>query len=390
MSSVSVATRGAGCDNLHSMPRWILSAHAPLGALLLGTATPGCSVDVSDYRFDRPHGTGGSGGEGAQTGGGASGATGGIGNGGATSQGGGGSGTGAAAATAEAVALGVANPTRIALDASHLYWATNSGGPNCAPKIWRIAKTLDQAQEAVGSLKAITWDIAVTATDVVFATHGGDGVLGCDKTGACDECGNPPPTLLSFEMFGYVDRMLVDSSDIYFTASNSLYRCPLPACTMSPMAAVTTPSDVLTQDADRLYWADSTGILRCEKSSYCNAASYVLEEPIDWFALGGLAAFSGYVYWLDDVGLWRCPSGGCSSATLLTSVGFGLGLAVDASGVYFGTQDAILRCPHDSCPQPEELVTDIVPPWAGEAMVLDDEHVYWSNQNNQSIWRFPK
>jgi hypothetical protein len=154
-----------------------------------------------------------------------------------------------------------------------------------------------------------------------------------------------------------------------------------------------TPGDrfsAIAADAeDNVYWTNGRTVWSCGSSSGCGttvADGQTLEGTgfITYLVTGG-----GYLYWTGNMtDVRQCPIGGCgNSPNVIASDPDGpIGVAVDASNVYWTTSGAVKSCPIASCHEPFVVLTDSS---AAGPIVLDDQNVYWLDSGG-SIDTCPK
>jgi hypothetical protein len=294
--------------------------------------------------------------------------------------------------------------------------------------------------------------LSVDATTIYFST--GNKLLSCPKGG----CVLAPTQLDDMGANGYpVDTVLVTNGSLFFhsaptqtTERDSIYMCPLTGCP-------TPPPIIVHGGLSGLYWGGvfnggdvyysidgrQTSRLTCQPNDgMCGTGMVVIPEIPN---PNLLAASSSEIYFVDTLGLQKCPYAGCpgtsstaTGATVLTSsvptgmtyfagtgliyMGFGdlnhfasgvirtcttascdtqtpkifisgrdpiTGLTVDANGVYWIETGALYTCPITGCVGgPKSLATGITASFA--LVVTDGAFVYWIDDTAGTVKRVAK
>jgi len=295
----------------------------------------------------------------------------------------------------------------------------------------------------------IASSISVDQTQLYFSN--GNKLLACPKSG----CTLQPTQLDDMGVDGYpVGDVLVTNGSLFFesaptqnTERDSVFMCPLVGC---PSPAPT----IVHSGLEGLWWFGNTGNdvyysidgkqasrLSCQPNAgTCSTGSVVVPE-IPTF----LTANSSEIYFVDTLGLQKCPYAGCpgttataTGATVLSSMvptgivyfaGTGLiymsfgdsnhfgsgairtcttascdtqtpkvfvsgrdvltGLTVDANGVYWVETSVIYTCPITGCVGgPKMMATGISAPTVQP--VTDDAFVYWIDDPAGTVKRVAK
>lgn len=283
-------------------------------------------------------------------------------------------------------------------------------------------------------------------------------VLACPKTG----CVLAPTQLDDMGVNGYSTwSVVVTNGTLFFmsaptqagTEHDDLFICPLTGCPAPPtiLGAARFGVSYLTNAGNDVYWSDQdakkTYRRTCQPNAgMCADAVTVIPEGV---ALSALDARADEFYFVDTLGLQKCPFAGCpgttataTGATLLTSLvptgvvyygglvylQFGdamhtlngairtctpvdcdghmpknflanrdvvRGLTVDADGVYWMEQTTLYACPRTGCVGgPKTLATNVTrmtnSALSTRLIVTDAQFVYWINDDAGVVKRVAK
>ncbi|HXI57557.1 MAG TPA: hypothetical protein VNO55_15930 [Polyangia bacterium] len=299
--------------------------------------------------------------------------------------------------------------------------------------------------------------IAVDASRLYFTNS--TKVLACPKTG----CVLQPTQLDDMGSGGYSTwSVVVTNGSLFFmsaptqagTEHDDLFMCPLAGCpSPAPILAMARFGvSYLTNAGNDVYWSDTDGTKLtyrrvCQPNAgACDTPVTIVPEGVN---LGLLGARSDEFYFVDALGLQKCPYAGCpgttaaaTGATVLTSlvptavVVFGnliymqfgddmhtlngairtctpgdcdahvprnfianreaiRGLTVDANGVYWMEQTTLYSCPLTGClGGAKTLATGVTRTFnsalSTRPIVTDDAFVYWINDDAGVVKRIAK
>ncbi len=228
-------------------------------------------------------------------------------------------------------------PRGIAVDKTTVYWPTASnGGGVFSCTIGGCA----QAPSAFVSGQSVT-DLAV---DVTRAYWVGGGWSGSAHVGECtvgDCASSLTSSILTNEYFPR--RMAIDGTHVYWASVYNTYgsitRCPIAGCNGQPdvlfLATFATlpakPDGVgLAVDSTNVYWTASNGLMKCPKDN-CS-------QPTLVGLVGGDIATDGINVYGTSPTIEKCSVTGCASPTALVSQADAHGpnrIAVDETSVYW-------------------------------------------------------
>ncbi len=284
-------------------------------------------------------------------------------------------------------------------------------------------------------------------------------MLACPKTG----CVLQPTQLDDMGINGYSTwSVVVTNGTLFFmsaptqagTEHDDLFICPLTGCPAPPtiLAAARFGVSYLTNAGNDVYWSDQDAKRTYRRACQPNAgpcdigAPTIIPEGID---LRLLAARADEFYFVDALGLQKCPYAGCPG-TVATATGatplspliptgvlyfggliymqFGdamhtlngairtctpgdcdahvaknfianrdvvRGLTVDKDGVYWMESTTLFSCPRSGCVGgPKTLATGVARTFntalSAQLIVTDDAFVYWINDDAGVVKRIAK
>jgi hypothetical protein len=229
-----------------------------------------------------------------------------------------------------------------------------------------------------------------------------------------------------------------DSSFVYWGTSTQIVRCALTGCSGAPQpvgAQTYAVVNGIALNADFVYWTEAggavwvsdktltptvtriasgqyypTGIAVADAFYWTNAGSgKAADGAMMRLADGGtpkvvapaqrnpqlITAYAGRLYWTEmgtgpnytDGAVMTCVGDPCTASVLAGNQAEPLGIAADATGVYWAAQGdhAIFRCDPSAC-KPTR-VADAQAPYA---VALDDRSVYWTDLVPGSVVRLAK
>jgi hypothetical protein len=264
--------------------------------------------------------------------------------------------------------LATANaPWQVAVDATHVYWATQKQGPVFSvPIAGGAVTTLDGDS---------SFTLALGGTNVY--SLGPYGVYACAKTG----CSGTPTEIVS----NFVEGMglAVDATSIYF-AGPGLMKAPLGGGSASVLAA-SSAYEIALDDAN-VYWTDDTGfVLAVPKAggSYTQLATG--QGP------AGIAVDGTNVYYTTSDGtVWKVAKDGSSPAVALANDAGNepWGIAVDATDVYYVTNE---KGTVEKVPIAGGCATILASGQAEpQGIAVDGSNVYWTNAGDGTVMKLAK
>ncbi|MFS8071218.1 MAG: hypothetical protein ACMG6S_33025 [Byssovorax sp.] len=263
--------------------------------------------------------------------------------------------------------------TRIALDATRVYWTSAAGTVSALPLAGGAIATLASGQDD-------PFDLAVDAHGVYFTNAGANTVSALPLDGG-------PPSLLSDA--GNPLGIVVRSDVVYFTDSydkvssdDHVRRVPLPGGPPSVVAA-TPGAWMLAVDDARAYWTDPKGGAVWSAPLGGGAPTLLASGLVDAKEIE-VDADAAYVAALEAT--YRIPLAGGPPQALVW--GAGRGLAIDATHVYVGAADGrVLRVAKTGGPALALARTEL---YASD-IAVDDHHVYWiARSKDGTLVRTPK
>lgn len=256
-------------------------------------------------------------------------------------------------------------PQAIALDDTHVYWAT-------AGSIMRIPKSGAAQPTLVAGGYLGTENMVVDATHVYWNSFGSGSVTRWNKqTGE-------ETTIYQGTIGG--SGIAIHGGYLYWSVAHaeilpdgSLLRAPLGGGTTETLATALSPYDI-TVDATHVYWADAGAVKKMPKEG---GPIEDLVEAQAW----GVASDDEFVYWSDPFDnqsgmLGRVPKAGGTPEHVTDCAGSAHGLVVDATHVYWTDRSGfVLKAPKLGG---EATVLAADQPDAIN-IALDDASVYWVN-----------
>jgi len=180
-----------------------------------------------------------------------------------------------------------------------------------------------------------------------------------------------------------------DGTNVYFTILNNggtfqgIQSCPVGGCPSGPSNLFVggTPFYIAVASGS-IYWADAldpSSIKKCSASSCPGTPTNIATSPsTDIYRY--VATDGSNVYWVDSTSdvAFECPVTGCPSSgpiVLGTSAG---PVTVDSTGVYWATNNSIVRCAIGGCSgSPTTVVPGITPNPSSPRVLLDTANIYW-------------
>jgi hypothetical protein len=278
------------------------------------------------------------------------------------------------------------NISDIAVDATNVYWTTSNGTAVLqVPVDGGTVTTLASLGQPVGELVAASGNVYFDADGAVLSIPAGGGTI---------------VTLVSAGAYSFA----VDASNVYTFEGTSLVQTPLAGGPAITLAAGVPQGGEIAVGTAAVYWAS-----QCSSSLHADAGAEagadggsggggpaspcVMQVPIGGGlvttlvtgvnGVANLVAYGANVYW-EYVGLpnmvngqvLSVPVGGGSVTTLATATGNQtvVGLAVDSTGVYFGTSMA-----EETVPLTGGTPTTIAALGNVGVLAIDATSLYWGS-----------
>ena len=142
----------------------------------------------------------------------------------------------------------------------------------------------------------------------------------------CAKCGCEQPTILASKE-PISGGIAVDATSVYWT-NGDVMRVPIGGGELTTLAVAQTAGPVAV-DATSVYWADSRGLM---KVALTGGSPTMLVSTV---GVGFIALDTTNVYYTAGSGIFRLPLDGGAPPTLLAMAGNTVGVAVDATNVYW-------------------------------------------------------
>jgi hypothetical protein len=296
------------------------------------------------------------------------------------------------------LAYGQHRPIAIAVDDSHVYWATYDPTGDEAPfdrryDVLRVAKS-GGTVERVASSRPLLVEFAIDASHVYWLEQSkscetNDGsVLRVPKSGGAVEmlAKGLPCGIVSAN-----SQMVVDDSNVYFTGDGGVHVLPktggapvLFAVAGPTPHASRTSTVLLRADATTLFWGDSYGPLWAQAKD--GESTVKLLERSPWVA----ALDATHLYFVRDRMAWRVAKhGGAIEQLGPADVDNASAVAVDDVHVYWSstTERTIRRIPKTGAPSSERFAVGET----ARALALDDTSVFFPHYGTEYVaWMAPR
>jgi hypothetical protein len=297
------------------------------------------------------------------------------------------------------IAAGEEQPESLALDDVHVYWQ-NSGGTvldcplsGCPNNVPTLLAFNGEGEDYYG-LQAI----AAGASTAFFITSSAS-IDSCASGG----CSLAPATYFAdpgageFDggIFfdgggGSVNDVVNDSSNLYFTDSNSIYSCPIESTCPSAKSLVTTDIGgigVLAVSATEVFYVDESGNInqRIRAVPIAGGATRVVCKSSNFlYGVNSMVVAGGYVYFTtsnDSSSIYQCLASGGGTPTIFAIDEAPYGLATDGASLYWtnnSSRGLIGTCPIGaSCIGSRTIASDQKYP---QAIAVNSIAVYWTTQ----------
>jgi hypothetical protein len=297
------------------------------------------------------------------------------------------------------IAAGEQQPESLALDDVHVYWQ-NSGGTvldcplsGCPNNVPTLLAFNGEGENYYG-LQAI----AAGASTVFFIT----------SSASIDSCGSGGCSLAPATYFadpgsdqfdggfffdgggGSVNNVVNDSSNLYFTDSNSIYSCPIESTCPAAKNLITTDVGgigVLAVSATEVFYIDESGNLnqRIRAVPIAGGATRVVCKSSNFlYGVNSLVVAGGYVYFTtsnDSSSIYQCLATGGGTPTIFAIDEAPYGLATDGASLYWtnnSSKGLIGTCPIGaSCIGSRTIASGQKYP---QAIAVNSTAVYWTTQ----------
>jgi hypothetical protein len=263
--------------------------------------------------------------------------------------------------------------SRIALDATRVYWTSAAGDVSALLLAGGAITTLAAGQDD-------PFDLAVDAHGVYWTSAGANTVQSIPLGGGLPvllaEAGNPLGIAIRGDVVYFADSYDKLSND------DHVRRVPLPAGPPSVVAA-TSGAWMVAVDDTRVYWTDSVGAAVWSAPIGGGEPTLLAAGIVDATEIE-VDAEAAYVTGLEAT--FRIPLAGGAPQALVW--GAGRGLAIDAIHLYVGAADGrVLRVAKTGGAALALARTELYP----SDIAVDDTHVYWvARSGDGELVRTPK
>jgi hypothetical protein len=272
-------------------------------------------------------------------------------------------------------AVGEPTPWGLALDANRIYW-TNDLAPGSV-RACPLAGCDASGPATLASAATAITRLAVDATNVYFTEFDAGDVASCPLTG----CTGAPASIQTgeFEPMG----IALGGGNVYWAVSGGteIHFRPLAGGTLVTLATTSGPRTLVT-DSTSIYWASAGGEAGSCPLALCPTPTiFATGQASPYF----ITVYDGDAYWSNNTSpagsIVKCAVAGCGgSPTTITASDFPLGLAVDATGIYWvagATTGAVYHCPLAGCgATPEVLASGQNQPFS---LAIDATAIYWTD-----------
>jgi hypothetical protein len=232
------------------------------------------------------------------------------------------------------------DPIDLAVDGSHVYFVTYSGGT-----VARVP-VAGGTPVVLASDQIIPTDIAIDATSVYWAIRGDDhtqaSIMKVPLAGG-------QPQRLAVSEYEPID-LAVDGTNVYWAASGRVMRVPLAGGTPATLALTQGSPLAVALRGDTLYFTSYFGLASIDGVfAVARAGGNVSPLALDQSGPLGIAVDMTHVYWINSYGpqglgmIAKAPLTGGAPTMLATHLDEPLEIVVDATSVYFTTRTAIMK-----------------------------------------------
>ena len=235
-------------------------------------------------------------------------------------------------------------PVSLAIDTANVYWENNGGAVADCPLSGCPNNTPTFLVGGGGGF--FSESIAAGSSIAFFAVSGS--VDSC-ASGGCSFTPAPYWTEPEFDEGGagdagggFVNDIISDSTNLYFTDGLSVYSCPIASTCSSPTALLTTGSGAFEQLAvnagDVFYVNDDTATPSLHAVPITGGATRLVCKSDLLWDINSIVASSAYVYFTtgdDSSSIYQCPAAGGGKPTVFASDEFPYGLAADGANLYW-------------------------------------------------------
>jgi hypothetical protein len=179
-----------------------------------------------------------------------------------------------------------------AADATNAYYGV-TGAVDYSP-----LTPLPATPAAAMSVTAVV-GVAVDATNLYAASFGLNKVVSCAVSSL--PCGSSYTTIAS-SLVGTLTQIASDSTNVWFSTSTYLYKCPIGSACGSPPTPFASRVNAFVVDSVHgyVYWPGSTGIMRCSTSAATCPTPTVISATTS--GAGPIAQNATAVYFTDTSG----------------------------------------------------------------------------------------
>ena len=248
----------------------------------------------------------------------------------------------------------------IAVDATNVYWATNT-------ELLKISKAGGKPV-VLAPTQMQAFAIAVSATNVYWSVEYAGAIMKVPVGGG---------TPTTFASATAPTGLAVDAVNVYWAdyGANTISKKPIGGGATVTLASLTSPPQGLAVDAQNVYWVADDGSV-----AYVPIAGGS-STPLATEGGSGLmvAVDATTVYWTSGYAVWAVPIAGGTASLVGHALNWADGVAVDATRLYWTDMEQVYYTSKTNTSQGSLPLYQFEP--APYGLVSDGTSIYWTSQS---------